>query len=1084
MRKRLWFFLTCLMLSASMAFAQKSVTGTVTDINTGEPLIGVHVIVNGQALGITDVNGRFTLNNVPESAKTIEFSYMGYEDAMSAVKSNIRIAMAPAVEKIDEVMVVAFGTQKKAAFTGSAAVVGSEQLEQHVTTNVANVLAGTVPGLQMRGGSGLAGAGEGSIHIRGIASMYAGTDPLIIVDGATFPASLNNINPDDVESITVLKDAASAALYGSRAAGGVILITTKKGKSREAQINVNMKWGANSRAVQQYKTIKDPAQYYETYYKQLYNYSFYSQGKDAVTANAWANDNLIDQLGYNVYSVPDGEYLIGMDGKLNPNATLGNVINYNGEDYYLTPDDWEKTAYHTAFRQEYTASVSGRSDRGSYYGSISYLDEDGIIDNSSYQRFTARFKTDYQARKWLTVGANVNFNNSEQESNPGLSWGTLGSTNLAYYTSNIAPIYPIYVRVLDANGNPVIRTDEYGRQQYDYGVAGNDYPVNRAFLQTGNPLGANRWNNSHNEGHQLNLSGYADIFFTDWLNLHVMSTVTWGHTNYTTMENPYYGPKVSVNGELGKQQIDTYRQTHIQQLNFDRSFGDHNVSAILGHEYYNQNSKSLYGAGQGMFSPEIEELAAVDKILDTTTSSQSNYNIEGFFFDSHYDYQEKYFASFSFRHDRSSSFRRGDWGSNFWSAGASWLVSREDFMKDFSWVNMLKLKVSYGELGNDNITSYGYTTTYTLAKNGDYTMSPNFRLLKNPSITWESTKSFNLGVEFGLWNDRLTGGLDFYSKKTYDQLFWLSIPESNGTRGYYGNLGDIRNNGFELELTGTPVRTRNIDWKIYGNIATNTARITKLPETKTANYGGFSESNGERNMQMWYAEGGDLYTPFLYKYAGVNAQGEALYYYDEDLSPAGNASTNNTSQPGTKLSGTTTNIGEASRYTHHSLLPDFIGGFGTTLNAYGFDVSFNFDYQIGGKIYDYRYQGLMGNSASSGDGGSAIHVDMLKAWTPNNTSSNIPRYQYQDQYTNASSDRWLTNAGYLNFQSFTVGYTLPMSLTAGLGISKLRVYATGENLCFWSARRGLDPRYGYDTGAYLSSVSPVRTIMGGIQISF
>ena len=238
MRKRLWFFLTCLMLSASMAFAQKSVTGTVTDINTGEPLIGVHVIVNGQALGITDVNGRFTLSNVPESAKTIEFSYMGYEDAMSAVKSNIRIAMAPAVEKIDEVMVVAFGTQKKAAFTGSAAVVGSEQLEQHVTTNVANVLAGTVPGLQMRGGSGLAGAGEGSIHIRGIASMYAGTDPLVIVDGATFPASLNNINPDDVESITVLKDAASAALYGSRAAGGVILITTKKGKSHEAQIMV------------------------------------------------------------------------------------------------------------------------------------------------------------------------------------------------------------------------------------------------------------------------------------------------------------------------------------------------------------------------------------------------------------------------------------------------------------------------------------------------------------------------------------------------------------------------------------------------------------------------------------------------------------------------------------------------------------------------------------------------------------------------------------------------------------------------------------------------------------------------------
>lgn len=353
-------------------------------------------------------------------------------------------------------------------------------------------------------------------------------------------------------------------------------------------------------------------------------------------------------------------------------------------------------------------------------------------------------------------------------------------------------------------------------------------------------------------------------------------------------------------------------------------------------------------------------------------------------------------------------------------------------------------------------------------------MSASFAQMGNPDITWETTTNLNVGLEFNLFNSRLTGNIDYYNKKTTDLLFWLSIPESAGTRGYYGNVGDIRNSGVELSLQGSIIRTKDIDWSVQFNISHNKSKILALPESKTNQLGGFTESS------MWYEVGGPLYNYFCVEYAGTNEKGEATYWVDEDLY----GTTNATSMPGTKHSFTTTNPNEATKYEQGTTLPKAYGGFGTSLTAYGIDVSLMFDYQIGGKIFDSMYQGLMGNIASASGAGNAIHVDALKAWTPNNTSSSIPRMQYGDQYTSATSNRWLTSAKYLNFQSFTIGYTLPNSLTAKMNLRKLRVYASGENLCFWSARKGLDPRYSYSSSASVNVYSPVRTIMGGIQLTF
>ncbi len=1095
MKERLTMLMVSLLLCVGSALAQTKVSGTVLSQEDGQPIIGAAVKVVGTSTGmLTDVNGRFNIA-LPAGKNQLEITYLGFEGQTVTAKNGMRVFLKSDAKMVDEVVVVAFGQQKKSAFTGSATMVGSEKLDQHVTTNVANALVGSVPGLQIRGGSGAPGSGAGNINIRGIASMYANTEPLVIVDGAPYAASLSNISQEDIESVSVLKDAASAALYGARGAAGVILITTKKGSKQAPRINVNLRWGANSRAVQEYDKVTDPGQYYEMAYAQMYNYYHNALGQDAATANANANTGMIAALGYQVFTVPDGQQLVGMDGKLNPAATLGyRQEGPNGETYYYQPDDWTDAAYKRGFRQEYEVNASGGTEKSDYYISAAYLNEDGIIDNSSFDRFTARLKANYDLTKWLRVGANIGYTHSKTISNPNNDEYQLGSTNLSYYTTRIAPIYPIYVRVIDpATGLPVIRTDANGNPQFDYGRPGTDYPNPRAFLQTGNPLGSNLYNDVNSKGNQLNATGNVDVKFTDWLRFNATSNITWGHTNYSDYESQLYGPKVGVNGEIGKSQTDTYRQNHVQTLNFNKAFGLHSLSAVLGHEWYDTKTTYLSATGQGLFTPDIKEIDAAANFQYKSSSYTSEYNVEGWFGRVLYNFDEKYFADASYRRDASSRFAKDNrWGS-FWSFGAAWMISKERFMETTKgWLDQLKLKVSLGQVGNDGIGNWAYTDLYSLSPSSPTQMTPSFYRFGNKDITWETTTSLNIGLDFGLFKNRLTGTIEFYNKKTTDLLFWLSVPESTGARGYYGNIGDKRSTGVELTLNADIIRSKNITWSVNFNISHNKEKILKLPESKIKVNGGFAEtwipvSSGATNgaVQMWYEEGGSLYCPFMYSYAGVNDKGEALYWYDEDLSPLGGKVTaNNTSKAGQKKSGTTTQIGEATRYAGESMLPKAYGGFGTTLVLYGFDVNVNFDYQIGGKIYDRQYANFMSNWVDNGDAGSAFHKDLLKSWTPNNTQSDIPRFQFGDQYTVATCDRFLASAAYLNFQSFSVGYTLPKSLLKGIGVEKLRVYATGENLGFWSARKGLDPRYDYGSTESLASYSLMRTIMGGIQVSF
>ena len=1064
MEKRLMTFIACLFLSIGMALAQTQVSGTVTSSEDGSPVIGASIKVVGTNTGtVTNIDGNFSLN-VSANAK-LEVSYIGMVTKTVKAAKNMKIVLDTDNQSLDEVMVVAYGTAKKSAFTGSAAVVGSEELSKKVTTNVADALVGSVSGLQMRGSSGQPGAGQGSINIRGIASMYAATDPLVIVDGAPYSASLSNIPTDDIESVTVLKDAASAALYGARGAAGVIIVTTKKGANKEGKINVDMKWGVNSRAVPEYDVITDPGQYYEAVYSEFYNKYYYGDGMSANAANVKANTTMLNKLAYNVYSYPTGEQLIGLDGKLNPNATLGRMVTAaNGQSYYLTPDDWSDAVFQNSLRQEYNVNASGGTERSSYYASLGYLNDEGIIKNSSFERITARLKADYQIKKWLKLGANIAFVNSTQDANANLG------TSLSF-TSSMAPIFPLYLRQKDENGNIFIPTDERGLPLYDLGSS--TLGVNRPFLNNTNPVASNNYDKSQTKDHQLNGTFTADFQITDFLKANLTSTIIWGQSNSTAYANPFFGAKTVVKGELGKASSESWRQNHVQTLTYFDNFGKHNVTLMLGHEYYKINTTYLSATAEGGFSPSILQISAFAKKKDSS-GYESGYNVEGYFGNAQYNYDNKYFGSFSYRRDASSRFAKENrWGS-FWSVGAAWLINKEAWF-NAPWVDELKLKASIGQQGNDNIKNWAYTDLYTLTQVSDTEMSASFARLGNKNITWETTTNFNIGTEFSFFKGRLSGSFDFYTKKTTDLLFWLNVPESQGTRGYYNNVGDIRNTGVELTLTGHIFRTKDFDWSITANLAHNKTKILKLDSSKKNQYGGFYQSSAMDYTLYWYKEGGPLYNGYLYKYAGVNEKGEALYWVDEDV-----AENEITGHPGKKLSYTTTNASKASMYETGSLLPKVSGGLSTTVSYKGFDASLSFDFQIGGKVYDMKYASLMSPMTENSSGGAAIHKDYLKSWSTNNTSSNLPRWQFGDD-NGQVSDRFLTNAGYFNFQSFTLGYTLPKNLVPYF--SKIRVYCSGENLGFISARKGLDPRFSYD-GVTGTSYSPTRNISGGIQLTF
>lgn len=1072
MGKKLFSIALCLFMGLGAAFAQKgTVTGVVRDASTGEAIPFASVMEKGTMNGISSgEDGTYSISVSNTGSAVLVFSSVGYVTLDVPVSGRATVDVSLEVDNVlDDVIVVAYGTATKESFTGSAAMVKSETIAKRVATNVTSALAGTTPGVQMISSSGDPASNGSSIRIRGIGSMSASNAPLYVVDGMPYDGAISDINPNDVESISVLKDAAASAIYGARGANGVVLVTTKKANPNTPNVKFEAKWGSNSRLIPNYDVIDDPALYYETWYTLMYNQQRYA-GRSVAESYAYADKNLFDKnnggLGYQVYTVPEGQQLIGRNFKINPNATLG----YDDGTYYYTPDNWYDEAFHNSFRQEYSISTSGSKNGLTYYGSVGYLNDGGIINHSGFKRYTARINADYQAKPWLKFNTSISYSYTDSESPGTYSYGSSG--NIFYIANNIGPIYPLYVR---ASGTKEIMT-ENGMKKYD----SNNTNFKRPAI-VGNAIRDNEVNQKRNYSDVINGKWGVVVSPVKGLDLTANVGVMNRNSRYNALYSQF-GSSSSTDGAVYVSHDRTFAVNTQYLATYKTDFGGtkHNFDILMGYEMYKLKSQSLSGENDHLFNPYVGELNNADGTKSMNVKSSTlDYMTQGLLSRAQYNYDGKYFVSGSFRRDASSRFAKGHRWGNFGSVGAAWLISKENFFSNVNWVNMLKLKASYGVQGNDNLGSsvtyyFPYVDQYTHSYNeetGEYSLSLAFK--GNEDLTWESSHSFNVGADFELLDGYLNGSIELFNRKTFDLLYSKDVPLSSGnpTGRIPVNVGSIRNRGVELTLDGNIINTKHFSWAWNLNISHYRNKILELDPSVS--------EDGIKGNNYIYKIGGSLYDSYVRKFAGVDHEtGKALYY--KKVKDADGKWTGETT--------TTKVFTEADQFECGTTLPDVYGGFGTSINAYGFDFSIQCSFQLGGKYYDGTYQSMM---LTQSNAGNAIHKDILKAWSETNKDSNYPRLDGDATVGQTAVDRFFVSSDYLSVNNVTLGYTIPSKLTHKLNIGSVRLYVAGENLAVLTARKGVDPRYSMGLGSYTSgsglnsgAYSAMRNITGGITLTF
>ena len=1017
-------------MGIGLATAQvQTVTGTVTSEEDGLPIVGASVTVKGTQLGTaTDMDGHFTIANVPASAKSIVVSYIGMDTQELHITKNMKIKMSSNSQSLDEVMVVAYGTAKKSSFTGAASTVKGDKIQKLQVSNISKALEGSVAGLQTASSSGTPGSSS-SIIIRGLGSISSSQSPLIVVDGVPYEGSLNSISTQDIESLTVLKDAAANSMYGARGSNGVIIITTKGSKSGKTRINFEARYGFNDRGVGNYDIITDAGEYYEMAYESIRNSLVEQMGYAG--ASQYVAKNLISgYLKYNKFKgVADDQLIDPATGKLNPAAKT-----------YKWNDDWTKDPFHNGTRQEYNINVTGGTENTQAYVSLGYLSDEGYMVGSSFDRISARVKVDQKIGKYFKIGGNVAYANTIQDrfdSQVGTNY-----SNIFMFSQSIAPIYPIYL--YDRDGN--LMRDEKGAVRYDFGT---EYV--RPYASEQNPLAVAKENVYKTTRDNLSSRGYLEAYFLNDFKFTANIAYDVFNTRQTDYATPIGGDAASVGGRGYKYSTRTGALNCNQLLNWNRSFGDHNVNVLLGHETKNDKYEYLYGEMTNFSDPSNPEFSNAAQ-YQGLSSYTGEYALEGYFIKGEYNYADKYYFTASFRRDGSSKFAKENrWGS-FWALGASWRLKEEAFLKDVDFVDNLKVKASFGTQGNDNIldpngyTIYkAYSDLYTVERvDGAAAFTKVFR--GNRDLTWEKSNNFNIGFE-GSFFDRLNVNFDFFIKETKDMLYASPLASSEGTPTWiYRNEMDMKNTGVELEINADVIKTKNFKWNVAFNATHYKNELTKLPDSKPAD----QYPDGYQAGSYWRKIGGSLYDFYTYEYAGVDPEnGKPLYNkYTKDENGVETVTTVNTTS-------------EASlRQTGKSAIPKLTGGLSTTFEAYGFDLSIQTAFQIGGYVWDSQYMTLM----NTGDAGENFHKDMFNRWTPANTNTNIPQLVYQDQDQALGGDFALINASYFSLRNLTLGYSLPKSLIKKVGIGNLRVYLTGDNLWLQSKRKGLDPRQSFSGG--------------------
>lgn len=1028
-----------LVLIVQLSFAQqKTITGTVTD-EDGLPLPGVNVLKKGTSTGTqTDFDGKYSIQ--AEQGDVLVFSFLGMEskEQIIGAASIIDVTLGSDSAALEEVVVVAYGTSSEAAFTGSANVIGSAELEQRNVTSPIAAIEGKATGVQFTSPSG---PGESpGIVIRGVGTLNGDTDPLYIVDGVQFEGNLNAINQEDIQSFTVLKDAASTSLYGSRAANGVVIITTKKGTAGETKINVSAQTGVVTNGVQLYDQIS-PGEYYEVMWEALKN----SSAGDGDPA--FASANIYNQLGYNPFNVPNDE-IVGTNGQLNPNAEV-----------IYKSLDWFEELQQTGIRTNYNVNVSAGGDDHTVYFSASYLDEESYVITSGFDRLTARLNAEFDVSDRLRVGGNANIAISEARGPS--SAGTGSIVNPFGFALGVGSVYPVYVNDLEGN----IVTDDFGSPVFDNGEGYSEYNIgSRPINQGRHAIQELLLNDERDKDNTYGIRLFGEYEILDGLNLRL----NYGRDINELWEREYENAIIGdaqPDGRLSEERVRRDVENFNQILTYNKSFGNHNLDVTAGHESFERTWSNINGLKTIQAANGIFEFANFSNIVDLDGATFDK-AIEGYFLRTNYNFNDKYYLSGSVRRDGSSVFQEDNRWGTFYSVGASWRIDQENFMANASFIDKLKIRGSYGEVGNDDLLdSYLSQARFTITSNA---ADPAilFTDIGNTDLLWETIETYDVALEFALFNNFLEGSIEYYRKNSTDLLYNLPIALSNGLNQVPVNLGDMYNSGWEFALTGNLMSRNDFDWDLTLQASTFKNEITSLPDPFV---------NGSKR----WAEGRSRFDFFLLRTAGVDPEtGDQLFYLYEDnadgesvpvLDGQGNIETTNDWQE------------TQQAYTGDSSIPDILGSIANSFSYKGFNLDFLITYGIGGSVLDNAYSSLM----HSGSYGRALHPDILNAWRQPGDITDVPRLENGNpNLVRTQSDRFLTDASFWSLKNVNLGYNFNANTTDALGLDNLRISITGENLYLSSERAGLDPQYNLAGTPPGDDFSPPRIVSLGLNLSF
>ncbi|TRX71755.1 TonB-dependent receptor [Carboxylicivirga sp. M1479] len=1000
------------------------VEGIVTDSSTGESLPGVNVFIDGTQIGtVTNLDGYYTID-VSSGDATLVYSFIGMSMRKEAVnnRTKIDIALDPEHEQLDDVIVVAYGTTTKEAYTGAAQVVDNEIIEDRPVTSFEKALQGTTAGLQVTSSSGQPGS-TAAVRIRGIGSLSASSSPLYVVDGVPMAGSLSDLNPNDIESLTVLKDAAAASLYGSRAANGVIMVTTKKGKAGKTSISFNGQVGVSSRIGDGYE-LMNSSQIYEQSWMGLYNWALYKDGQSLDEATQYAHKHVANTVGFNPFGVDNP---LDDNGKVIPGTQV------------LTDTDWRDEVYKTGIIHNYNLNVAGGSENTKVYFSLGYFNDSGTTIGSDFTRYSAKLNVQHKVNDWISAGMSNHLSYSETNAPPGGGEGA-NPVRSAEIINAASPVY-----------NPDGTFNWDNKAVYDF-----------------NPVGLYEYDQYEYETKRALTNAYLNFQLLPSLSFRTTGGIDYSGDKGLNYYNPYHGNGAGVNGRSTKASTENINWSISNIFSWRRQTGDSSIEVLAGQEATGSQYDVLQ-AGVTDFSVPFQPDLVWGGTPEMPVSYSSAWTMVSYLSQAKFNIKGRYNLSASVRSDGSSRFGENNKYGLFYSFGGGWHLSKEEWMPKLSWLNYAKLRASYGTSGNSSIGNY---ESYGLYGSGaNYSGLPGLSpvQLENQDIQWEKNAAFNLGLETTLFN-RLDASFEWYTRQSADLLFDKPLSASKGFPSIKTNLATMNNSGFEATLTYSAVRNTNFTYDISANFSSYTNEILDMTTDQI--------KSGTKLVE----EGASLYQFYMREWAGVNPDnGTPMWYTNVSSDDSSNETEPGTSYTDPLGSGrqVTSEYSDAERVRLGLAIPDFFGGLSNQLTYKNIDFSFYFYYSIGGQVYNSDYASNMHDGS---DPAYNLAVDAANAWTPNNRYTDVPRY-IVDGTDNGEqmSSRYLEDASYLRLKNISIAYNLPQNICSKIRVQGLRIFASGENLWTLSNYKGFDPE-GALSGTTSNSIPGTKVITFGVKM--